>query len=487
MNMKMNIIKSSAKWLLGAALVVGFTGCEDLEVENLNNPDRSKILENPAEYIQIIEGQYATWWNGTEKSDPHWGLQVAGEQMTSSWGNWAAQDLGTIPRIQLENTLTYARRAVMTTPWYNLNAALAGTNDVMRFITVENIPVIVDGVDRTQEAIALGKGLQGLALGSLGLLFDQAFAVDETSDIEAGITMVPYDQVISLARQKLNEAIQIASTNSFNVRIFNNIGWTSAQFAQYLRTQSAKLEALSSRNASETTSSTNWAEILQLTNAGIQAPVNVLGDGGIVWWNRIKIQGQDAGWAFVSSRVINMMDNRMPYPWPDGVNSLPVPSDPRDRRMTTDFRTSAPPFQAARGYYFFSMYYYQRFQSYRANLNTEMVHMLVADNDLLRAEALVRTNGSKAQAAELINKTRVTRGGLAPLTGAESNDVLLAAILYEELVELGWTNLHSNGFFYRRATTVGSQQLLPGTIPHMPVPAQELNVLGLPEYSFGGA
>jgi hypothetical protein len=105
---------------------------------------------------------------------------------------------------------------------------------------------------------------------------------------------------------------------------------------------------------------------------------------------------------------------------------------------------------------------------------------------LMRAEALVRTNGSKAQAATLINKTRVTRGGLAPLTGAESNDVLLAAIIYEQLVELGWTNLHSNGYFFRRATTLPSMQLQPGTIPHLPVPAQELNVLGLPEYSFGG-
>ncbi|MFC2188939.1 hypothetical protein ACFCT7_16630, partial [Fulvivirgaceae bacterium LMO-SS25] len=308
------------------ALVVGFTGCEDLEVENLNDPDRAKILQNPAEYIQILEGQYGSWWNGTEKSDPHWGLAVTGHSMTSSWGNWAAQALGTIPRTQYENTLTFTYRPFVNTPWYSLNGALAGANDVMRFITVDNIPVIVDGVDRTQEAIALGKGIQGLALGSLGLLFDQAFVVDETSDIESGVTMVPYDQVISAARQKLAEAIQVASTNSFNVRIFNDIGWTSAQFAQYLRTQSAKLEALSARNASETTSNTNWAEVLQLANAGISEDVNVLGDGGTVWWNRIKIQGQDPGWAFVSSRIINMMDDRMPYPWPDGVNSVAVPS-----------------------------------------------------------------------------------------------------------------------------------------------------------------
>ena len=485
--MKMNIIKSSAKVLLGAALVVGFTGCEDLEVENLNEPDRNAILQNPEEYLAILEGQYASWWDGTEKSDPHWGLSITGHSMTSSWGNWAGQDLGTIPRIQLENTLTYNRRGVMTGPWYNLNGALAAANDVMKFLTVDNVKVIVGGVDKTQEAIAVGKGIQGLALGSLGLLFDQAFVVDETSDIESGITMVPYDQVISAARQKLAEAIQIASTNNFNVRMFNDIGWTSAQFAQYLRTQSAKLEALSARNAGETTSNTNWAEVLQLTNAGIDFDVNVLGDGGTVWWNRIKLQGQDQGWAQVSSRVINMMDSRMPYPWPDGVNTLPTPTDPRDARMTTDMTIARAPFQAARGYYFFSQYVYGRFLSYRANLNTNMLHMLVADNDLLRAEALVRTNGSKAQAAELINKTRVTRGGLTPMTGAESNDVLLTAILYEQLVELGWTNLHSNGYFYRRASTLPAMQLFPGTIPHLPVPAQELTVLGLPLYSFGGA
>ena len=467
-------------------MMLGIISCEDLEVENLNEPTRDQVFQDPAEYLQILESAYGTWWNGLEKNSPNWGLSVTGESMTSSWGNWGAQDLGTIPRQQLQNNLTYANREVMTVPWASLNSALANVNAIMKLIIVDNVPVIIDGVDRTQEAIAIGRGMQGLALGSLGMLFDQAYILDENSD-PTQLEFLPYDQVISAARQKLNEAIQISSSTSFTVNIFNSIGWSSAQYAQYLRTMSAKFEAFSARNAQETTADTNWEEILQLTSNGVTSTVNVLGDGGTVWWSRIKIQGQDPGWAFVSSRIVNMMDDRMPYPWPNGVNSVAVPSDPKDDRMALDYRTSAPPFQAARGYYFFSMYYYQRFQSYRSNLNTEMVHMLVAENDLLRAEALVRTGGSKVQAADLINTTRVGRGGLTPLTGSESNDVLLEAIVYERLAELPWTNTLSNGYFIRRGTTVQSMQLIPGTIPHLPVPAQELELFGIPYYTFGGA
>ncbi|MFZ6666289.1 hypothetical protein [Peijinzhouia sedimentorum] len=484
--MKKSKIQSPFKIIwLGAILMTGFVACEDLEVENLNEPNQDQIYSLPEEYLPLIESSYATWWNALEKSDPNWGLSVAGESMTSSWGNWAAQDLGTIPRQQLQNNLTYSNRAVMTTPWNTLNSALATTNAIMRKIVVDNIPVIDGaGEDRTQEALALGRGMQGLALGALGMLFDQAYILDENSDLEQ-LEFLPYDQVISASRQKLSEAIQIASSNTFTVNILNS-EWSSAQLAQYFSTMSAKIEAFSARNAQETTANVNWEEILQLTNNGISTDISVLGDGGSQWWNRIKLQGQDPGWAFVSSRIVNMMDDRMPYPWPTGVNSVAVPSDPKDDRMATDYKTSAPPFQAARGYYFFSMYYYQRFQSYRANLNTEIVHMLVAENDLLKAEALVRTGGSKVTAANLINETRVERGGLAPLTGSESNDVLLAAIVYERLAELPWTNTLTNGFFIRRGTTVTNMQLLPGTIPHLPVPAQELELFGLPYYSFGG-
>ena len=109
----------------------------------------------------------------------------------------------------------------------------------------------------------------------------------------------------------------------------------------------------------------------------------------------------------------------------------------------------------------------------------------VAEKDLLRAEALVRTGGSRDEAAELINRTRVARGGLTPLTGGDSDEDLLYAIYYERLVELGWGG-GGTGYFVRRMTTVPELLPEPGMIEHLPVPARELNILGLDVYTFGG-
>ena len=108
-------------------------------------------------------------------------------------------------------------------------------------------------------------------------------------------------------------------------------------------------------------------------------------------------------------------------------------------------------------------------------------YVLAAENDLLIAEALLRTNGSAATAATLINKTRVDRGNLTELTGAEGTDALLNAIFYERDIELMNTGGGLPLYDHRRI-----DDLQAGTLRHLPVPAKELEVLQLPLYTFGG-
>ena len=101
-------------------------------------------------------------------------------------------------------------------------------------------------------------------------------------------------------------------------------------------------------------------------------------------------------------------------------------------------------------------------------------------NDLLWAEGLIRSGGNGAQAAGLINKTRVTRGGLTALTGGEGMAALLAALQYEQDIEL--LGMGSEPFFNRRRI----DGLLAMTPRQMPIPAKELDVLKKEFYSFGG-
>jgi hypothetical protein len=111
-------------------------------------------------------------------------------------------------------------------------------------------------------------------------------------------------------------------------------------------------------------------------------------------------------------------------------------------------------------------------------------------NDLLWAEGLIRSGGSAAQAATLINNSRVGRGGLPALTGAETVPELLAALQYEQEIE--FMGQGPTPFFNRRridGLTFSSRTGLndqTGTPRHMPVPAKEMDVLQRASYTFGG-
>jgi hypothetical protein len=101
-------------------------------------------------------------------------------------------------------------------------------------------------------------------------------------------------------------------------------------------------------------------------------------------------------------------------------------------------------------------------------------------NDLLWAEGLLRSGGSAVTAAGLINNSRVGRGGLSTLTGAEGTPALLTALQYEQEIE--FMGQGATAFFNRRRV----DGLILGTPRQMPVPAKELNVLLRSSYTFGG-
>src|SRR2546425_870123 len=106
--------------------------------------------------------------------------------------------------------------------------------------------------------------------------------------------------------------------------------------------------------------------------------------------------------------------------------------------------------------------------------------VLAAENDLIWAEALIRgTPQNLVTAATLIDKTRVGRGGLGSAAGF-STAAMLDALYYEQDVELPASDVAP---FYNQRRIDGLEGL---TAHEMPVPAQELGVLQLPFYTFGG-
>jgi hypothetical protein len=172
-----------------------------------------------------------------------------------------------------------------------------------------------------------------------------------------------------------------------------------------------------------------------------------------------------------------------------------------------------PGFPAARGYWRFSnvaqMRYYAPGWDSPDYAVGELPFVLAAENDLLWAEALVmQSNKNPTLAATLINKTHNGRGHLTDITAASTAAQLMAAIRYEVGIELfgvgegvAWFDQRRwgpdlNPTYYSGSTgdhenpqtgwTAFGTGLQPGSVRLLPVPQQELTLIGHPVYTFGG-
>lgn len=146
--------------------------------------------------------------------------------------------------------------------------------------------------------------------------------------------------------------------------------------------------------------------------------------------------------------------------------------------------------------------------SFGGSQSGPMTHTTKAEMDLLKAEAILHSlngnasgvSGTKSDVAQLINNTRVENGELSPAEAsdpvgsmadapdplrpddASDGDATLWSMLkYEHTIETMQTSAGLNYYTKR-----GWGDLPEGTPLHMPIPADELNTLGLQQYTFGG-
>jgi len=265
------------------------------------------------------------------------------------------------------------------------------------------------------------------------------------------------------------------------------------------------------RSAAENTA-VNWAQVLTFTAGGMSSgtPVDFVfvGDGCTAFCHEVLFwfNGIDGG--RVHTRVANLLDpvtQRTPYPV--GGNSVPNSPDRRlgdgsfgDAGMVAAFQTNpktasggtdfafsrAEVFRPSRGSYHQSNIGHMRYDLsgvqdqngiYGAFGPAPVIS--ATQNDLLRAEAAIRT-GDLGTAVNLINRTRVTRGGLPPAVAGDGVAGLISRLGYENEIEL--LGLGAAPYYWIRRT----DRLIEGTPREMPVPAQELGVRGEALYTWGG-
>jgi hypothetical protein len=499
--------------LVGVALLG--SACADLAVENLNQPDRQRAISTPGDVEALISGAMLSSWRGMHEWAPGPALSVAADEHSASWGNFMMKDISAEPRQPLNNQSSYSYAYVMEDPWFFSYSALAAIRDGILAIQ-GGVDIGAGGADNAR-AMTFARFVEGWTLGHLAMVYDQAFVVDETTDLETA-EMMPYDQVMAQALTFLDEAIA-GSSASFTIpgSWMGNTEITNTELAAIAHSYKARFMASVGRSPAERDAA-NWSAIKSEAQQGIEwIPV---GDGfpwvGGIWWDAMKTYGGTRpGWSRVDLAMLGAADQSGGWQTWEAFNAAgqfssqtPFEIDTDDLRLCgapnpgamceTDgtyfnFRGSSP-FRPERGIYHFSPYGDNRWLPFNnANAIGKMDEVIQEELDLLIAEADMRA-GNTAAVVAAVNQTRA-RSGLPDATASgvsgsrctprKANGAcgdLWDVLKYEKRFEV-WHTGTGIAFFDDR----GWGDLRVNTPIQFPVPAKELQTLLMDIYTFGGA
>ena len=495
------------------AAVVAAGACVDLEVTNLNDPDRDRAISSASDVEALIAGGFQSWWATAHYSYPGPAMSVAADAHSSSWGNFGMRDAGWEPRKAFNNDAAYSYRGLAEVPWRESYQALAAVRDGLLAIEGGTRVQEGDGPDNTERAVVFGKFIQAMSLANLAVIYDKAFVVDETVDDVNALELLSYDQVWAAADAKFAEAIQMAGGAGFTIPstwVAFNGDWSGSYTAEVARAYRARYRTQVPRTPSER-EAVDWSAVLQAASAGISKDFSGYYEEGGNWaWHRSKLHTATySGWARIDYRTIGPSDAS--GAWETWINAgpddkRPFNIDTDDRRITGGTPDSDgmyikymgnSPFPADRGIYHYSNYIDWRWRYiYDANFVAEWPDMTGKELEFLAAEADFRL-GNKDAAMAIVNKYRTTNGELPAFTSADgvapggdrcvpqnpdgSCGNFWEALKYEKRIELFHYGMGTEYFDDR-----GWGDLVTNTWLQLPIPASELEILLQEVYTFGG-
>jgi hypothetical protein len=542
---------------LPAALLV-VVACADLDVENLNDPDRERALATPGDVETLISGAYQAWWY-VQNSYYSYGMasSVMADMHSASWGNSMMKDASQEPRIwPADNDPSYSYANVIERPWYRSYRALAAVRDGLIAIagedgelgTADDMQIGTGGAD-THRAIAFGRFVQGLGHWVLALVFDQAYILDETTDLTQEQLRVPYTDVQAAAIGYFDEMISLVDQEAFDVPSswMGNAVVDSERLRRLASMYVAQSLAYTPRTAAERDAA-NWGGangILSRLDDAIIEDFIIMCDGE-TWDNHYIYYTQRSGWSTMDLRSAGPADQLGEWDlWEKETPGLRQPFDmdtddlrfpdyppvigdthacwgqPRSAscgadglRQKIEYRGPAEAgFRPERGTYHFSGYYSIPDYAYWSNGGYNAVGACTMhtefEMDMLRAEANIRLNQNLAETLDLINQTRVTYGGLAAVTGTGpvpedapgrcTPRMIVPFPMGQDIGTWQCGDLLEAMKYEKRLETWSTTQgmhwfddrgwgdLVSGTITQFPVPGQELLVLLEDLYTFGGS
>ena len=271
-------------------LALAVLSCQSLEVTNPNLPDRGRATQQPTAAESFVATAFRTWWpNGGHDDYPSWAFSTIAWEITSGFADFGQLELSAEPRAAWNNSPVNARNDVNEEPWQDLYGTISAVNDAL--IAIDGGLIIVDSV-RTARTKAVGKFIQGISHGYLGLYFDKAFIVDEKLNLDTitAPTFRPYPEVITEAIRQLDSAIAVAQRTNFTLPVDSwlYVAMTRDQFIQVANSFAARLMVYSARTRAER-AAVNWNEVIRRIDLGIKTDFAPVAQVDILWddWKRL--------------------------------------------------------------------------------------------------------------------------------------------------------------------------------------------------------
>lgn len=549
------------KWyrLLAGAALLGATACSDrLAVENTNSADRTRALARPTDVEALIKASFFTFHQGILGTNTNIqpGLMNMGLESYALLANFGMVIRGAIPRLPIINTRGNQVGAENYAPYQALHRAARQAAVGLSAVNAPGFTFFPASAAQVRRARAFAHMTIGIALGHVALAYDSGAAVNENDDPTGPpLSLIGYDSLMRYAISKLDSAIAIApGMLDLGTDWINGQAMNANQLIAFAKCWRARFRANVGRTPAERAAA-DWTAIRQdAADCATAFPndfavtTNTTTGWTVAWpvqhylyqnWHQMwqfmvgmaDTSGAYDAWlatplANRTAFLVRTPDRRFPSGDTRGAQQAAsnlaagYPTGTYDatglwwhvrpyfrNRLNADDVTADP--WASSQYDF----YRTAFHRLPSGLNRNGPHPLIMapEMDLLQAEAEYRA-GNFVNAARLINRSRITRGGLRGVdtVGTTASTVvpgtdgvagsagcvprvpnntatasacgtLFEALKWEMRMEtafLWW----GAWYFYGR----GWGDLPTGTALHFPVPYQELDARRLPIYSLGG-
>lgn len=533
--------------LLAGVATLSLAACStDLAVTNPNNADITRALGRPSDVENLLAGgfnQVVQNTTGGSTESINSSLQVMSHENYTGLANFNMGPRAGLPRTPILNFANNPGSASVSNDWNGLSRLARSTTIALERLGTTGFTL--GSAAQDLRARAYGRFVLGLALGNLALVYDSAAVVVPGGD--AVPPLVRYDSVMRASLKLLDDAFADASnatasgTGGFPLpATWMNLstGAVSADlFQRIIRSYRARFRAEVARTAAER-QAVNWAQVIADAQAGITADLQIAMNPNTGWTQAWVVQHYvGTNWHVMTPMIVGMADStgasytawlnqpllsRTPFIIRTPDRRFPAGNDRAAQQASSNGgasgallptgvyfrnRTSANDGAAADGTWGFSWYDHARFQAFQnAARIGNFPHMVMPEMWGLIAEGAIRT-GNFALAAEMINNTRVTRGGLPSVAGITDLTTpvpgdnacvprvpvfsggsfttrcgnILEALKWEKRMEMAYISYGAWYFDMR-----GWGDLPEGTPIHFPVPWQERDVRVQKSTNMGG-